>query len=106
MRERCSNATNGIEHYIFQWFFHTAALRVQCEYIIEIYSNLIFFPLVALLHRPRIAFCVERPYVYTFIHAFITTYNEFFWYEPRHDKTNNVAVRPAKTQISLGIRPV
>ena len=26
--------------------------------------------------------------------------------EPRHDKTNNVAVRPAKTEISLGIRPV
>ena len=27
-------------------------------------------------------------------------------YELQHDKTNNVAVRPAKTQISLGIRPV
>ena len=27
-------------------------------------------------------------------------------YEPQHDKTNNMAVRPAKTQISLGIRPV
>ena len=27
-------------------------------------------------------------------------------YEPRHDKTNNVAVCPAKTQIYLGIRPV
>ena len=26
--------------------------------------------------------------------------------EPPHDKTNNVAVCPAKTQISLGIRPV
>ena len=26
-------------------------------------------------------------------------------YEPRHDKTNKMAVRPAKTQISLGIRP-
>ena len=26
--------------------------------------------------------------------------------EPRHDKTNTVTVRPAKTQISLGIRPV
>ena len=26
--------------------------------------------------------------------------------EPHRDKTNNVAVRPAKTQISLGIRPV
>ena len=27
-------------------------------------------------------------------------------YEPPRDKTNNVAVRPAKTQISLSIRPV
>ena len=27
-------------------------------------------------------------------------------YEPPRDKTNNVVVRPAKTQISLGIRPV
>ena len=26
--------------------------------------------------------------------------------EPRHDKTNEMTVRPAKTQISLGIRPV
>ena len=27
-------------------------------------------------------------------------------YEPRHDKTNKMSVRPAKTRISLGIRPV
>ena len=27
-------------------------------------------------------------------------------FEPRHDKTNKVSVRPAKTQISLGIRRV
>ena len=26
--------------------------------------------------------------------------------EPKHDKTNKMSVRPAKTQISLGIRPV
>ena len=26
--------------------------------------------------------------------------------EPPHDKTNKVTVRPAKTQISQGIRPV
>ena len=26
--------------------------------------------------------------------------------EPRHDKTNKVTMRPAKTQISLGIHPV
>ena len=28
------------------------------------------------------------------------------WNEPRHDKTNKMSVRPAKTQISLGILPV
>ena len=28
------------------------------------------------------------------------------WNEPQHDKTNNVAVCPVKTQISLSIRPV
>ena len=27
-------------------------------------------------------------------------------FEPQHDKTNKMSVRPAKTQISLGIRPV
>ena len=27
-------------------------------------------------------------------------------FEPRHDKSNKMSVRPAKTQISLGIRPV
>ena len=27
-------------------------------------------------------------------------------YEPRHDKTNKMAERPAKTQIILGILPV
>ena len=30
----------------------------------------------------------------------------FLTYEPPHDKTNEMTVRPAKTQISLGIRPV
>ena len=34
------------------------------------------------------------------------TQSDIQLYEPTHDKTNNVAVRPAKTQISLGIRPV
>ena len=29
-----------------------------------------------------------------------------WWYEPPHDKTNKMSVRPAKTKMSLGIRPV
>ena len=39
-----------------------------------------------------------------------TVSQQWCWYdlefEPRHDKTNKVTVRPAKTQTSLGIRPV
>ena len=30
----------------------------------------------------------------------------FLLYEPPHDKTNIMTVRPAKTQINLGVRPV
>ena len=30
----------------------------------------------------------------------------FSSFEPRHDKSNKLVVRPAKTQVSLGIRPV
>ena len=29
-----------------------------------------------------------------------------FSFEPRHDKTNKISMRPAKTQISQGICPV
>ena len=32
--------------------------------------------------------------------------NTSFVNEPWHDKTNKITVRPVKTQISLGIRPV
>ena len=32
--------------------------------------------------------------------------NDVWLHEPPHDKANNVVVHPAKTQISLGIRPV
>ena len=32
------------------------------------------------------------------------SFNKMNINEPRHDKTNKVTVRPAKTQISLGIR--
>ena len=37
--------------------------------------------------------------------GFIFTF-KLMIFEARHDKTNKISVRPAKTQISLGIRPV
>ena len=40
-----------------------------------------------------------------------STMSDHVWYidssyEPHHDKTNKITVRPAKTRISLGIHPV
>ena len=43
----------------------------------------------------------HQEYLYQRYTKFVVTL-----YEPRHYKTNKVTVRPAKTQISLGIRPV
>ena len=41
---------------------------------------------------------------------FLTPFTVTWWpwptFEPPHDKTNKMTVHPAKTQISLGIRPV
>ena len=45
-------------------------------------------------------FCMAWKWNYSELHL------PFSEYEPRHDKTNKVTVRPAKTQIGLGIRPV
>ena len=33
-------------------------------------------------------------------------YLDIYIFEPRHEKTNKMSVRPAKTQISLGIHQV
>ena len=38
--------------------------------------------------------------------SIIPLHDSFKANEPWHDKTNKMSVRPAKTQISLGIRPV
>ena len=47
----------------------------------------------------------DSPY-FRIITAVIWSVPIFRIFEPRHDKTKNMSVRPAKTQISLGIRPV
>ena len=77
----------------------THVVTRQCEYIIKIYSVLIF-PLVALLYRSFArSLCVWKDLYNKAIHVLRN-------YEPPHDKTNKMSVRPAKTQISLDIRPV
>ena len=40
------------------------------------------------------------------VRFWVIAFSSSLQYEPPHDKTNNEVVRPAKTQISLGIRPV
>ena len=42
-----------------------------------------------------------------FSHMILSAWKQIRWvFEPPHDKTNKIAVRPRKTQISLGIHPV
>ena len=50
------------------------------------------------LHR----FVVQLMFSLCYIHC--TPYICMYSYEPRHDKTNKMSVRPSKIQISLGIR--
>ena len=50
--------------------------------------------------------CWERAVPLAFHLCWIYFYAVLIVYEPRHDKTNKIGVRPAKIQISLGIRPV
>ena len=40
------------------------------------------------------------------LQIFTAHFWSYFLFEPPHDKTNKMSVHPAKTQISLGIRPV
>ena len=50
-------------------------------------------------------FKVYAGHLHSFAPCFFTKISKAT-YEPRNDKTNKMTVRPAKTQISLGIRPV
>ena len=78
----------------FSWFCRAAA---------HVYFN------VALKWRPT-AIITTLQTINESIMTFVLKTETFFSrgcnFEQRHDKTNKVTVRPAKTQISLGIRPV
>ena len=71
-------------HMSFCWFCHAAAHfhSDRCQ------RNRLFFCMILCNSLRR--YCLSLSYAN----------------EPRHDKTHKVTVRPAKTQISLGIRPV
>ena len=44
--------------------------------------------------------------LFNYFTKLVEQYTKVRKYEPRHDKTNKMSVGPAKTQISLGIRPI
>ena len=71
-----------------------------CVYLVCITFYLLSFPL-DVMGSLRLVI-VTLPAI--FIHQLPRSLK--FSFEPPRDKTKNVVVRPAKTQISLGIRPV
>ena len=48
----------------------------------------------------------EMLYILAGTTGFNLLWHNWIVYELQHDKTNKMSVHPAKTQISLGIRPV
>ena len=70
----------------------------MCRKCLKSPSNLCYWPLKG-GSRGLILFCVALWFLLKGVSCWIA-------FEARHDKTNKVTVRPAKTQISLGIRPV
>ena len=56
------------------------------------------------LFTPHLISCASK--IDSTVILFIFYLYDLYTCEPRHDKTNKMAVRPVKTQISLGIRPV
>ena len=61
-----------------------------------------FTPALISVSFPHTVLCHVLWFIYVTVYSSLNGTR----YEPRHDKTNKVTVRPAKTQISLGIRPV
>ena len=70
------------------------------------YGIRVIFSLKKELKPKLLLSCFVKLTLESFIYKF-RQYNMWYYlFEPRHDKTNKMSVRPAKTQISLGIRPV
>ena len=104
---------------MFQWEFPSCKMfNIYLRIMIFVFNNLQPTPILRSLHQSYVP--TGNPYMFqrgTYLcrqstevgetsHSIWVVVNPHLVYEPPRDKTNYVAVRPAKTQISLGIRPV
>ena len=83
--------------------------RLRIEPVTLCIQNLYCAAIKAGLYRKAVQVCYKpNTNTYSGIQLWVLTAfcRWFISNEPPHDKTNKMAVRPAKTQISLGIRPV
>ena len=71
---------------------------LQCDFVIRLFKKFLAIPYTAKEELGFLAPCCIN------MSDWLPLSPEL--YEQPRDKTNSVAVRPAKTQISLGIRPV
>ena len=100
-----SESSLGVQSF---WFCHEAAqiMTTFGVFLCFCSHNFKSFPTVPMVDPdrrrwPRICGMQRK-----FDLCSLTVEAVFWTFEPRHDKTNKVTVRPAKTQISLGIRLV
>ena len=103
----------GSRHWSFEWYF--VACLVLCRFSGIFVVCLVFVACLVFVWYfiTCLIFCLVLcwlsdilPLVWYLVACLIFCCLSGILFEPRHDKTNKMTVRPAKTQISLRIRPV
>ena len=80
------------------WYSH---ILLCCSLLLKVPFKLLFITSIFSTNTHMILY-VHGLFIFIKIHSSWKLQK----YEPWHDKTNKMSVRPAKTQVSLGIRPV
>ena len=94
----------GVRYYVFTCWNRTNQYLHHISDFMHIYSHASYIGQMwnywhaSEIHFMRYAWVVILNQIHNFIDKLSC--------EPQHDKTNKMSVRQAKTQISLGIRPV
>ena len=98
--------------HIFAWpgpYVFFGSLVVKCYMLRIMWLNIVYLShiITSLLTLTKHLLVSCNPKIeIIFLHSKPNISSPSIIYNPHHDKTNKLAVRPAKTQISLGIRPV
>ena len=91
----CNSGRVTLQRIALAFESHLCDASVSCDSI--------RYPPPLLLERNKTLICLM---LYIAIHVSLHSHKLLYVYEPPHDKSSKMTVRPGKTQISLGDLPV